>query len=130
MTSASERPQALSATITLSRTATIDWLLRSAAGVASPAMMISELCNHMVTEGVVLSQNLNPDVLMMQPTQNRDARDAAEPFRAPKFRRILVQLEMRPDLIDNRKRNFSEREATAFRRTRAGDRGFRAESIR
>jgi len=39
----------------------------------------------------VLSQNLNPDILMIQPTQNCDACDGAELLRAPKVRRILVQ---------------------------------------
>ena len=40
---------------------------------------------------VVLSQNLDPDILMMQPTQNCDACDAAELLGAPKIRRFLVQ---------------------------------------
>jgi hypothetical protein len=39
----------------------------------------------------VLSQNLNPDILVMQPTQNCDACDAAELLWASKIRRILVQ---------------------------------------
>ena len=35
----------------------------------------------------------------MQPTQNWDGCDGAELVRAPKIRRILVQREMRPDLV-------------------------------
>ena len=42
-------------------------------------------------ERPLLSQNLNPDVLMMQPTQNWYGCDGAELLRAPKIRRILVQ---------------------------------------
>ena len=45
----------------------------------------------------VLSQN--PDVLVMQPIQNRDGCDGAALLRAPKIRRILVQQEMRPNLV-------------------------------
>src|SRR5260221_4741336 len=39
----------------------------------------------------VLNQNLNPDILVMQPTQNWDGCDGAELLRAPKIRRVLVQ---------------------------------------
>jgi hypothetical protein len=39
----------------------------------------------------VRSQNLNPDILVMQPTQKCDACDAAELLRAQKIRRIPVQ---------------------------------------
>ena len=35
----------------------------------------------------------------MQPTQNRDGCDGAELVRVPKIRRILVQREMRPNLV-------------------------------
>jgi len=48
---------------------------------------------------VVLSQNLNPDVLMMQSAEDWYRCDGAELLRAPKIRRILVQREMRADLI-------------------------------
>jgi hypothetical protein len=40
---------------------------------------------------VVLSQNLNPDVLVMQPTEDWYCCDGAELLLAPKIRRILVQ---------------------------------------
>ena len=39
----------------------------------------------------VLSQNLNPDVLMMQPAQDWYRCDGAELLRSPKIRRILIQ---------------------------------------
>ncbi len=39
----------------------------------------------------VLSPNLNPDILMMQPTENRDACDGAELLSAATIGRILVQ---------------------------------------
>ena len=38
----------------------------------------------------VLSQNLNPDILVMQPAQNGDGCDGTELLRAPKIRRILT----------------------------------------
>ena len=44
-----------------------------------------------ITAIVVLSQNLNPDVLVMKPTENWYACDVAELLRASKIRRILVQ---------------------------------------
>ncbi len=40
---------------------------------------------------VVPNQKLNPDVLMMESTENWDRGDAAELLRAPNMRRILVQ---------------------------------------
>jgi hypothetical protein len=39
----------------------------------------------------VLSQKLNPDILMMEPTENRYCCDAAELLRAPKIGHILFQ---------------------------------------
>ncbi len=39
----------------------------------------------------VLSQNLNPDVLMMESAEDRYRSDAAELLRALKIRRVLVQ---------------------------------------
>jgi hypothetical protein len=40
---------------------------------------------------VASSQDLNPDILVMQPAQNWYCCDGAELVRAPKIRRILVQ---------------------------------------
>jgi hypothetical protein len=40
---------------------------------------------------VVLSQNLNPDVSVMESAENRYLCDAAELLRPPKIRRILLQ---------------------------------------
>jgi len=39
----------------------------------------------------VLSQKLNPDILMMEPTENRYCCDAAELLRAPKIGHIFFQ---------------------------------------
>jgi hypothetical protein len=39
----------------------------------------------------VVNQKLNPDIMVMQPTQNGDAGDEPELLRAPKSRRIFVQ---------------------------------------
>jgi adenylate cyclase len=55
MTTASEKPGEPSSTITLPRTAAIDWLLRSAAGVGSPALMLGELCDRLVKEDVPIA---------------------------------------------------------------------------
>ncbi len=44
-------------------------------------------------------QNLNPDVLMMKAAEDWYRCDAADLLRPPKIRRILVQREMRPDLV-------------------------------
>jgi len=44
--------------IELPQTATIDWLLRSAAGVASPAVMLGETCNRLIKEGVPIAAAL------------------------------------------------------------------------
>ena len=45
----------------------------------------------MVTKNAVPSQNLNPDIMVMQPTQNWDGRDGAKLLRAPNFGCILAQ---------------------------------------
>jgi len=49
-----EKPLALA----LPQTATINWLLRSAAGVASPAMMLAEVCGRLIKEGVPIAATL------------------------------------------------------------------------
>ncbi len=41
--------------IALPQTATIDWLLRSGAGVASPAVMLGEVCDRLIGEGVPIA---------------------------------------------------------------------------
>ena len=82
----------------------------------------------LVYQRPVLSQNLNSDVLMMKPAEDWYCCEAADLLRPPKIWRFFIR-KMRPDLFVNRKRNFSERDATALRRTRPGDRDFRAESI-
>jgi adenylate cyclase len=41
--------------LALPQTATIDWLLRSAAGVASPAMMLAEVCGRLIKEGLPIA---------------------------------------------------------------------------
>jgi len=51
------------------------------------------------TASAVLSQTLNPDVLMMKSAEDWYRCNSAELVRAPKIRRILVQREMRPDLV-------------------------------
>jgi adenylate cyclase len=58
MSSAKENPPEISLTIALPQTATIDWLLRSAAGVASPAVMLGELCDRAIKEGVPIAAAL------------------------------------------------------------------------
>ena len=52
-----------------------------------------------VVKLVVLSQNLNSDILMMESAEDWYRCDAAELLRASKIRRILVQRKMRPDLV-------------------------------
>jgi hypothetical protein len=42
----------------------------------------------------VTPENLNPDILMMQPTKNWDGCDGAELLDAPEIRRVLVQREV------------------------------------
>src|SRR5258705_10974535 len=49
-----EKPLALA----LPQTARIDWLLRSAAGVASPAMMLAEVCGRLIKERVPIAATL------------------------------------------------------------------------
>jgi hypothetical protein len=83
-----------------------------------------------VATSVVLGRNLNPYILVVQPTQNWYGCDGAGLLRAPKIGRILFQGEMRADLVVIGKRNSAERNATVLRRTRPGDRGIRAESSR
>ncbi len=52
-----------------------------------------------IDERLVLSQKLNPDILVMQPTQDWYRCDATDLLGPPKIRRILAQWEMRPDLV-------------------------------
>jgi hypothetical protein len=51
-----------------------------------------------LAQEVVPGQNLNSDVLMMQPSKDRNRGDAADLLRSPKIRSIFIQREMRPDL--------------------------------
>jgi hypothetical protein len=48
---------------------------------------------------VVLSQNLNPDILMMQPAKDWNRCDASGLLRAPKVRSIFIQRKMGPNFV-------------------------------
>jgi hypothetical protein len=47
----------------------------------------------------VLSQNLNPDILMMQPAKDWNRCDASGLLRAPKVRSIFIQRKMGPNFV-------------------------------
>ena len=47
----------------------------------------------------MLSQNLNPDILMMQPARNGNRGDTAQLLRPPEIGSIFVQREMGPDFV-------------------------------
>jgi len=47
----------------------------------------------------VLTQNLNPDILMMQPAKDWNRCDASELLGAPKVRSIFIQRNMGPDFV-------------------------------
>src|SRR5208337_882684 len=49
--------------------------------------------------GLSFVKTSNPNILMMQPTENRDRYDAAEPQRASRVRRIFVQRQVCADLV-------------------------------
>ncbi len=44
-------------------------------------------------------QNLNPDILMMQPAKDRYRCDTADPLRPAKIRSIFIQREMGSDIV-------------------------------
>ena len=48
---------------------------------------------------VVPIQNLNPEILVMQPAEDGNCCDATELLRPSKIRGILIQREMRPNLV-------------------------------
>jgi adenylate cyclase len=58
MTSDNEKRREASLATALPQTRAIDWLLRSAAGVGSPAAMLGALCDRLVEEGVPISSAL------------------------------------------------------------------------
>jgi hypothetical protein len=47
----------------------------------------------------VLVQNLNPDILMMQPAKDWNRREAADLLRPAEIWCVLIQREMRPDFV-------------------------------
>jgi class 3 adenylate cyclase len=84
MSSAKENPPAKSSMPALPQTATIDWLLRSAAGVASPAVMLGEMCDRLSGEGVPIAgallsvASLDPLVARSRMRWSRSATRVAE----------------------------------------------------
>jgi len=84
MSSSKEIPPTKCSAIALPQTATIDWLLRSAAGVASPAVMLGEICDRLSQEGVPIAgallsvASLDPMVARSRLRWSRSAGRVAE----------------------------------------------------
>ena len=78
----------------------------------------------------VPSQNLNPDILMMQPSKDWNRCDTADLLRPAENPEHLYPMRDGVGLCCNTKRKSSGRRASALRRTRRGGRVIRDVSIR
>ena len=56
-----------------------------------PTEEASALCQNFSTQAAVPIQNLNPDVLMVEPAEDWYRCDAAELLRPPKIRSVFIQ---------------------------------------